>query len=97
LGLIVSWFGALVGPIAVPMLFGLIPAFRSCGPIAAISSIFAGLITFIITKNIGLNHLALEVSLPLIVSTLVYITVGLVQINTVPQKVKSLLFSISKE
>ena len=97
LGLIISWFGALVGPIAVPMLFGIIPAFKSCGPISAISSIFAGLLTFIITKNIEISSLAWQVSLPLIVSTLVYITIGLIQIGNVPEKVKTMLQEISKE
>ena len=28
LGLIISWFGALIGPISIPMLLGLFPAFR---------------------------------------------------------------------
>jgi solute:Na+ symporter, SSS family len=97
LGLIITWFGALVGPIAVPMLFGVIPAFKSCGPVAAISSIFAGLLTFIITKNVEISSLALQVSLPLIVSTLVYIFIGLAQIRTVPDKVKAMLQEISKE
>lgn len=97
LGLIITWFGALVGPIAVPMLFGVIPAFKSCGPGAAISSIFAGLLTFIITKNVEISSLALQVSLPLIVSTLVYVFIGLVQIRTVPDKVKAMLQDISKE
>ncbi|MCH6234582.1 sodium:solute symporter family protein [Cognataquiflexum rubidum] len=97
LGLIITWFGALVGPIAVPMLFGVIPAFKSCGPVAAISSIFAGLLTFIITKNIEISSLALQVSLPLIVSALVYVFIGLVQIRTVPDKVKAMLQDISKE
>src|SRR5690606_15124760 len=68
LGLIVTWFGALLGPIAVPLLFGLVPIFRSCGPVAAISSILAGLITFSITKIIPMDSMALEVGLPVIVS-----------------------------
>lgn len=97
LGLIITWFGALVGPIAVPMLFGVIPAFKSCGPVAAISSIFAGLLTFIITKNVEISSLALQVSLPLIVSALVYVFIGLVQIRTVPDKVKAMLQDIIKE
>lgn len=97
LGLIITWFGALVGPIAVPMLFGVIPAFKFCGPVAAISSIFAGLLTFIITKNVEISSLALQVSLPLIVSALVYVFIGLVQIRTVPDKVKAMLQDISKE
>ena len=95
LGLIISWFGALVGPISIPLLFGVIPAFRSCGPIAAVSSIAAGLLTFIITKNVELS-LALEVGLPVIVSTITYIGVGLTK-KEVPEKVNVMLKSISKE
>src|SRR5690606_953576 len=85
LGLIISWFGALVGPIAVPLLFGVLPSFRFCGPTAAISSIVAGLLTFVVTKNIELA-LALEIGLPVIVSTVVYILAGLIQ-KSVPEKV----------
>lgn len=95
LGLIISWFGALVGPISIPLLFGVVPAFRSCGPIAAISSIAAGLLAFIITKNVELS-LALEVGLPVIVSTITYIGVGLTK-KEVPDKVNVMLKSISKE
>jgi solute:Na+ symporter, SSS family len=96
LGLIISWFGALLGPIAIPMLFGLIPAFRSCGPLAAISSIFAGLGAFVITKNVEIGSYALQVSLPLMVSFLVYVTIGLFSSKKVPEKVNSLLAQISK-
>src|SRR5690606_32014869 len=39
LGLIVMWFGALVGPIAVPMLLGMLPLFKKCNSAAAILSI----------------------------------------------------------
>jgi SSS family solute:Na+ symporter len=95
LGLIISWFGALVGPIAVPLLLGVLPSFRFCGPTAAISSIVAGLLTFIVTKNVELS-LALEIGLPVIVSTLVYILVGLIQ-KSVPDKVTIMLKTISKE
>jgi hypothetical protein len=97
LGLIISWFGALVGPIAVPMLFGLLPAFKKCGPKAAILSIAAGLVTFIITKNITLESLALEVSLPLVVSTIVYIAIGFLgRSKKTPDQVKELLTSIAE-
>src|SRR3954463_14743323 len=53
LGLIVNWFAALLGPTALPLLFGLLPPFKSCGPKAAIASIFAGLLTFVISKQIS--------------------------------------------
>ena len=93
LGLIVNWFGALLGPTAMPLLFGLLPVFRSCGPRAAISSIIAGIVTFIITKNMHVNSLAIEVGLPTIVSAVVFIGVGLVT-KSVPVKVKNLLAAL---
>lgn len=95
LGLIVNWFAALLGPTAMPLIFGLLPVFKSCGPAAAISSIVAGLLTFIITKDIALNSLALEVGLPTIVSAIVFISVGLAT-KTVPDKVKDLMAALKK-
>jgi len=90
LGLIVTWFGALLGPIAVPLLFGLIPMFRSCGPVAAISSVLAGLSAFIITKIIPIESMALEVGMPVIVSMLVYCILGWTLKEPVSQEVKDL-------
>src|SRR5690606_38747654 len=95
LGLIVNWFGALLGPTALPLLFGLLPAFRSCGPKTAIASIAAGLLTFIVTKFISLDSLALEVGLPTIVSFTVYVAVGLTN-KVVPEKVSSLMVALKK-
>jgi Na+/proline symporter len=46
LGLIILWFAALIGPVSVPMLFGLLPVFRHADARAAIGSIAAGLIAF---------------------------------------------------
>jgi SSS family transporter len=97
LGLIISWFGALVGPIAIPMLFGLIPWFKSCGPKAAIGSILVGLLAFIITKNVALNSLALEICLPVLSSAITYIIVGFIERDNVPEKVKKMLDDISHE
>lgn len=95
LGLIVNWFGALLGPTALPLLFGLLPAFKSCGPKTAIISIAAGLLTFAITKNITLNSLALEVGLPTMVAAVIYIGVGLIS-KTAPEKVTNLLTALKK-
>lgn len=78
LGLIVTWFGALLGPIAVPMLLGLIPAFKKCNSTAAIVSIAGGLLAFTATKVFDINSLALSVSLPLIVSLITYVSIGLI-------------------
>ncbi|MFT3750830.1 MAG: Na+:solute symporter [Agriterribacter sp.] len=95
LGLIVKWFGALLGPTALPLLFGLLPAFKTCGSKAAIASIAAGIITFIITKNIAINSLALEVGLPAIVAATVYIITGLLT-RAVPDRVNNLMASLKK-
>jgi len=95
LGLIINWFAALLGPTSMPLIFGLLPVFRSCGPRAAIASIVAGLLTFIVTKDVELNSLALEVGLPTIVSAIVFITVGLTT-RTVPDKVTNLMAALKK-
>jgi Na+/proline symporter len=96
LGLIVNWFAALLGPTAMPLILGLLPVFKSCGPKAAIASIVAGLITFILAKDLHLNSLALEVGLPTIVSAVVFIGVGLVT-KTVPDKVQNLIAALKKK
>lgn len=97
MGLIIAWFGALVGPIAVPMLFGLLPFFKRCGSHAAIISIGAGVLTFIVTKNMESLSFALEVSLPLLVSAVVYIVIGLSNLfGPPPEKVQNLLDSLAE-
>ncbi|MEO5997787.1 MAG: sodium:solute symporter family protein [Chitinophagaceae bacterium] len=95
LGLIVNWFGALLGPTSMPLLLGLLPTFRKCGPKAAISSIIAGVVTFIITKNINTDSLAVEVGLPTIVSVIVFVGAGLMT-RVEPVKVKELLAALKK-
>lgn len=99
IGLIISWFGALLGPISVPLLFGLLPMFKSCGSKAAISSIIAGLTAFILTKIIALDNLALTVSLPVMVSVFTYVVIGLVykEKNTEPKKVEELMAKLAGE
>ncbi|MEQ7006719.1 sodium:solute symporter family protein [Actinopolymorpha sp. B17G11] len=88
LGLIILWFGALVGPIAIPMLFGLLPAFRRCGPAAAILSWAAGLVTFVVTRYVIDAWVvslapdlvtAVQVGGPVVVALLAYILIGLVR------------------
>lgn len=93
LGLIISWFGALVGPIAIPLLLGLVPTFKKCGSAAAISSILTGLLAFIFTKNVEIGNLAVQVSLPLLVSFITYVTIGFLPKREIPEKVNQ-MFSI---
>jgi SSS family solute:Na+ symporter len=87
LGLIILWFGGLVGPIAIPMLLGMLPAFKRCGPLAAITSWAAGLVVFALTKYVfddAISQLAPDqataasVGGPVICSIIVFVVVGLV-------------------
>ena len=80
------WFGALLGPIAIPMLLGLLPAFKKCNSASAILSIAGGFAAFIITKTIDMNSMALEVSLPLITSVIIYVITGLANAGKRPAK-----------
>ncbi len=98
LGLIVTWFGALVGPVAVPMLFGMLPLFSRCGSAAAITSIALGFITFVLTKTITIESMALSVALPVMVSTVTYLVGGLLSRGRpVPERVRFLLESLKPE
>jgi Na+/proline symporter len=96
LGLIVNWFAALLGPTSMPLLFGLIPFFKSCGPRAAIASIVAGLLTFFFIKYTGPYSLAIEVGMPTLVASIVF-AVGGIFSKTVPEKVEQLFAALREK
>ena len=84
LGLILLWYGALLGPVAVPMLLGMLPAFRRCGAWAAMVSWIVGIATFAVlrvTRNSSADSdgqgFAISVGAPVVVSLLSYMAVGL--------------------
>lgn len=78
LSLLVIWFAALVGPTAVPMIFGLLPAFRRCGARAAIWSWVAGIAAFAVARyGLGLSGgMTATIAAPVMASASVYIAVG---------------------
>jgi SSS family solute:Na+ symporter len=87
-GLLVLWFGALVGPIAIPMLFGMLPVFRRSGPSAAIVSWAAGLIVFALTKYVFADQVArlnkdwvstVTVGGPVLSALVVFVVMGFVR------------------
>lgn len=88
LGLLIAWFGGLVGPIAIPMLLGLLPLFRRCGPAAAIISWAAGLAVFVITKFVIAGQIAalapdqttaIGVGGPVVVALVIFVLIGLIR------------------
>jgi len=87
LGLLILWFGALVGPIAVPMLLGMLPWFKKSGPSAAIISWAIGLVIFAVNKYaipgqvaaMGTNAQAFTVASPVVASIIVFILLGFIK------------------
>ncbi|MET7859866.1 sodium:solute symporter family protein [Streptomyces sp. NPDC005318] len=80
LGIIVALVAAVMGPISIPMLLGLLPAFRRCGPVAALSSWALGLGAYFLLKyGIEPSGQTAIVATPLITSLVVYVGVGLLK------------------
>lgn len=84
LGLLLLWYGALVGPIAIPMLLGMLPLFRRCGPAAALASWGTGIVTFAFLKMVfgtsaegDVCSFALSVGGPVVLSFFAFVVVGL--------------------
>jgi SSS family solute:Na+ symporter len=95
LGLIVAWFSALIGPISIPMLFGLLPAFRHADSRAAIGSIVTGLLFFASSVLMDAN-LAVRVGSPIFSSAAVYCLITwLNRKKPVPVHVSELLQGLS--
>jgi SSS family solute:Na+ symporter len=87
IGLVLLWYGALLGPIAIPILFGMLRVFRRSGPNAAIASWFAGAIAFGLIKFVFSEQIAhlpgdltttITVAGPVLSSLAVFIGVGLI-------------------
>jgi len=98
LGLVISWFGALIGPISIPMLLGLFPIFKHSGSSAAITSILSGLVMFVITKYFVDWPLSLEIGSPVLVSGIIFITMGLLNRSKVlDPNVEILLKAVSSD
>ena len=78
LGLLISWFAALMGPVSIPMMMGLLPAFKHMDSRAALLSIGAGFLTFVTFKFIVSVSLAAEIGGPVGVAFIIYCLVGLI-------------------
>ena len=96
-GLIVTWFAALLGPISVPMILGLLPVFKRSGSTAAIASILGGLLVFIILKLIPEKPLSLEMGGPILASLLIFILFGFLNKKPVPQEITELHLNLNKK
>ncbi|MEV6270804.1 sodium:solute symporter family protein [Kribbella sp. NPDC051936] len=78
LKIVVDLVAATMGPIAIPLMLGLLPWFRRSGSRAALASWAIGLITWAIVKyGVGSTDTTLVVALPLATSLVVYVGLGL--------------------
>jgi Na+/proline symporter len=78
LKIVVDLVAATMGPIAIPLMLGLLPWFRRSGSRAAIASWAIGLIVWAVVKwGIGSTDTTLVVALPLATSLVVYVGLGL--------------------
>ena len=76
--LILSWFAALLGPTAIPLLLGLFPMFKHCDAKSAICSTLAGFALFVLSK-MGLVAIPADFAViaPTAVTFVVYYGIGL--------------------
>jgi solute:Na+ symporter, SSS family len=96
LSLIISWFGALIGPVSVPMLFGLLPGFRNAGPSTAIASILGGLAAFVLATYVFAASPGVRVLAPIASSLVIFCGMALINRGRpVPRAVDDLLRAVS--
>jgi SSS family solute:Na+ symporter len=103
LGLIILWFAALLGPIAIPMLLGMLWPCRHSGSVAALTAWSGGILAFLLIRLGFVARIAnlpkdmtttLSVGGPVLVSMLLFIVVGLFT-RTVKPEAEALLRDIN--
>ncbi|WP_242694263.1 sodium:solute symporter family protein [Proteiniclasticum aestuarii] len=85
-GLILTWFAALLGPTAIPLLFGLLPIYKYADSKAAIVSMLGGFGVFILTQ-LGIQFEA-DVALIAPLATSFVLFTGITLINKYVLKIE---------
>ncbi|MEU1691015.1 sodium:solute symporter family protein [Streptomyces hirsutus] len=89
---VIKWVAGLMGPIAIPMMLGLLRPFRRSGPTAALTSWSMGLLAFwLVNYPIdwaveGGVPLEYQVSIPLAVSLILYVLIGYAKPEDTPER-----------
>src|SRR5690606_11450075 len=97
IGLLITWFAALLGPISIPMILGLLPIFKYSDSKAALFSIFGGLLAFGYIKLFMETTLVVELSSPLLTCLVIFVGYALIFKKTVSPEVENLLSSLDKD
>ncbi|WP_432093437.1 sodium:solute symporter family protein [Streptomyces sp. bgisy100] len=77
LKIVVNWVAALMGPISIPLLLGMLPWFRRCGARAALTSWASGLIAYALVSYVWNADQTWLIATPVLVSLALYIGLGL--------------------
>lgn len=100
IGLILTWFAALLGPTAIPLLCGLFRPFKHADNKAAIISVLAGFMVFVANKYMGLVYPAdLSTIMPTIVAFAAYCIVAAINSamhKPIPERVNKLFDMVEK-
>ncbi|MFE2263535.1 sodium:solute symporter family protein [Streptomyces griseosporeus] len=90
---VIKWVAGLMGPMAIPMMLGLLRPFRRSGPTAALVSWAMGLLAFwlvnypISWQIEGGVPLQYQVSIPLAVSLVLYVLIGYLKPEDTPERI----------
>ncbi|MBD3003989.1 MULTISPECIES: sodium:solute symporter family protein [unclassified Streptomyces] len=89
---VIKWVAGLMGPIAIPLMLGMLATFRKSGPTAALVSWAMGLIAFYLV-NYPINdaidggvNLEYQISVPLAVSLVLFIVIGYIKPEDTPER-----------
>ncbi|WP_158889160.1 sodium:solute symporter family protein [Amycolatopsis anabasis] len=85
LAIVVSWVAALMGPISVPLLLGMLPWFRRCGSRAALVSWAGGLIAYALVYYVFDSSQTVIVATPILVSLALFVGLGLLASERTPE------------
>ncbi|MEU2025020.1 sodium:solute symporter family protein [Streptomyces sp. NPDC016469] len=97
LGIIVALVAAVMGPISIPLLLGLLPPFRKFGPRAALISWAGGLIGYWIVKyGIDSSDQTTVVLTPLVTSLVLFLAIGLLSPEPSPEA-DALVLAVSSD
>jgi SSS family solute:Na+ symporter len=97
LDMLVLWFGALIGPAAVPIIFGLMPAFQRSGAAAAIVSWAGGFAVYMVARLVFHTGMTATVASPVLVSASVFILMGWTRRGLAPAEVRGLMEALSTD
>ncbi|UJF18274.1 Na+:solute symporter [Vibrio sp. SS-MA-C1-2] len=99
IGLILVWFGGLIGPASIPMVLGLLPFYKHCGSKSALGSMAVGLSVFVGTKLFITDpSMALSIGGPVICS-LIFFSVAAVYNRrfALRPEIEELMVKLSKD